>query len=191
MFLETLLCENGVLHHADYHQLRLDTTLRHFNVSRTYDLKTLIIPPTEGVYKCRFLYDAHRCEIRFHPYLPKRIHSLKLIHADTIDYPFKYADRHQLNALYEQRGECDDIVIVRNGSLTDTTIANIALYDGTQWLTPKNPLLAGTTRARLIDEGIIFPASLRVSDILHAQKIAIFNALMGFVEVENGIIVHN
>lgn len=191
MFVETLLCENGVLHHPRYHQRRLDATLRHFNVSRTYDLENLITPPAEGVYKCRFLYDAHRCEIQFHPYLPKRIRSLKLIHADTLDYPFKYADRHQLNTLYEQRGECDDIVIVRNGCLTDTTIANIAIHDGTQWVTPIIPLLAGTTRARLIDEGFLIPAPLRESDILHAQKIAIFNALMGFVEVENGIIVHS
>jgi 4-amino-4-deoxychorismate lyase len=189
VFLETLLCENGVLHHAGYHQQRLNATLTHRNSSHSYDLKKLILPPIEGVYRCRFLYDAYGYEIQFYPYVPKRINSLNIIHADTIDYPFKYSDRHQLNALYEQRGECDDVLIIRNGTLTDTTIANIALYDGINWLTPEKPLLEGTTRARLIDEGFLIPAPLRLEDIAHAQKIAVLNALMGFVEVENGIII--
>ena len=46
---------------------------------------------------------------------------------DTIDYTYKSAHREELNALYAQKGMADDILIVRNGYLTDTSISNIAL----------------------------------------------------------------
>jgi len=189
VFLETLRCENGDIAHLSYHQYRLDITLNHFGIPPLYDLKYLIVAPKEGLYRCRFLYNAEGFSIEFHPYLPKSINTLKLIHADSIDYPFKYSDRTTLNTLYDQREECDDVLIVKNGYLSDTTLANIALYDGTRWLTPDKPLLEGTTRARLIHEGFLFPAPLPLDAVLHAKKVAVFNALMGFVEVEHGIII--
>ena len=39
--------------------------------------------------------------------------------------------------------EQDEILITRNGLLTDTSIANIALFNGKEWHTPKHPLLKG------------------------------------------------
>lgn len=189
MFLETLRCENGTIAQLSYHQNRLDATLKHWGIGARYDLGHLILPPKEGVFRCRFLYSTEGFTIEFHPYFPKSVNALKLIHADSIDYPFKYSDRTALNTLYDQREECDDVLIIKNGYLTDTTLANIALYDGTRWLTPETPLLKGTTRARLIHAGILVPAPLYVEDIAYAKKVAVFNALMGFVEVEHGIII--
>ncbi|HEX5330706.1 aminotransferase class IV, partial [Sulfuricurvum sp.] len=72
--------------------------------------------------------------------------------------------------------------------LRDTTIANIALLIEGRWFTPESPLLEGTTRARLIEEGFLTAASLTPKDIEKATKIALMNAMVGFVEVENGII---
>lgn len=189
MFLETILCRGGEAHHLPYHQRRLDSTLHAFGFSRHYHLARLITPPQTGIYRCRFLYDGSDFTIEYHPYLPKPVSSLRAVIADTIDYPFKTTDRAPLEALYRLREGCDDVVIVRNGLLSDTTIANIALFDGDRWLTPEKPLLEGTTRGRLIEEGILFPAPLRLDDIAAARKIAVMNALIGFVEVENGIIV--
>lgn len=73
----------------------------------------------------------------------------------------------------------------------DTTIANIALYIENQWLTPQVPLLHGTTRARLLDEGFLSPAPLTPNHLADATKIAVMNAMIGFVEIENGIITKN
>lgn len=103
-------------------------------------------------------------------------------------YPLKYTHRDHLNNLFARRELCDDVLIVKDGLLKDSTIANIALYIHGQWLTPKTPLLYGTTRARLIDEGLLLPAVLTPENIPKAQKIAIMNAMVGFVEIENGII---
>lgn len=153
-----------------------------------FDLQELISPPPSGVYRCRFLYNATDCDIEFHPYTPRNISSLRLVVDDAIHYPLKYLHRDSLNLLFDRRQECDDVLIVKDGILRDTTIANIALFIDGQWLTPQTPLLHGTTRARMLDEGVLSPAVLTPDDIPKAQKIAIMNAMVGFVEIENGII---
>ncbi len=189
MLLETIRCENGVALYLPYHQARLNQSLRTLNTTQTYDLQSLIIPPIGGIYRCRFLYNATKFSIEFHPYVPRTLSSLKLIYDDTIVYPFKDSNREALNILFEQRGQCDDVLIVKNGLLSDTTIANIALEINGKWLTPDTPLLMGTTRARLIKEGVLTPAPLCPEDIAKATKLALMNAMVGFIEVENGIIV--
>lgn len=186
--LETIRCEGGIAHHLPYHQKRLETSLQRLGESTEYNLSELITPPDNALYRCRFLYTPLSCTIEFHPYSPKKISTLRLIACDTINYPLKYAHREALNALYEQRNGCDDILILKNNLLTDTSTANIALLINNQWLTPETPLLEGTTRARLIDEKKIFPARLSASDAHNASKIALINAMIGFFEMENGII---
>jgi 4-amino-4-deoxychorismate lyase len=188
MLLETLRCEEGKALHLSYHQERLNDSLHTLNIKKTYDLHALIFPPKLGTYRCRFLYDADSYTVEFHPYTPKIITSLKLLASNTLEYPLKYADRGALNLLFEQRETCDDVLIVKDGFLTDTTIANIALLIDGQWLTPESPLLEGTTRARLINEGFLIPAPLTPKDIARATKVALMNAMVGFIEVENGII---
>lgn len=187
--LETIRCEDGIAHHLPYHQQRLDKTLQSLGFQAHYPLCELISPPDEQLYRCRFLYDNVSFKIEYHPYLPKKITSLRLIYDDEIVYSSKYAARQSLNLLFEKREECDEILIVKNGYLTDTTIANVAVFIDNQWLTPSMPLLEGTTRSRLIHEGKIIPAPISVSDALNAPKIALMNAMTGFIEMENGIII--
>jgi 4-amino-4-deoxychorismate lyase len=188
MLLETIRCEHKEAKYLSYHQKRLEQACQTLGITKQYDLRTLITPPDEKLYRCRFLYDTQGYSIEFHPYSPKKIGSLKLITCDSLEYPLKYADREALNLLFELRGVCDDVLIVKNGCLSDTTIANVALKIEEVWFTPDNPLLKGTTRARLIDEGFLTPSPLKPSDIAKATKIAIMNAMVGFIEVENGII---
>jgi len=188
MLLETIRCEHNEAKHLSYHQKRLELACQALGITKRYDLNALITPPDEKLYRCRFLYDHEGYSIEFHPYSPKKIDSLKLITCDTLEYPLKYADREVLNALFELREECDDVLIVKNGCLSDTTIANVALQIDGVWLTPDKPLLKGTTRARLMAEKFLTPAPLSPSDIAKATKIAIMNAMVGFIEVENGII---
>jgi len=188
LFLETIRCSQGVAHHLTYHQQRLNFTLQKFNLHARYNLSKLITPPDGNEYRCRFIYDDSTYQIEYHPYIPKIITTLRLIYSDTIEYSSKYANRNDLNTLFELRDGCDDILIVKDGYITDTTIANIAFFIHNQWVTPKAPLLKGTTRSRLIDEGKIIPVNINVSDALKAPKIAFMNAMIGFIEMENGII---
>ncbi len=188
LLFETIRCEDGLISHLSYHQERLTNSLKCLGATTQFDLSELIAPPSNGLYRCRFLYDATDYHIEYHPYTPKSTTSLHLVYDDSIHYPLKYTHRDHLNDLFEHREGCDDVLIVKEGILRDTSIANIALYIEGQWLTPQIPLLCGTTRSRLLNEGMLLPAVLTPNDIPKAQKIAIMNAMVGFVEIENGII---
>ena len=104
--------------------------------------------------------------------------------ANTIDYTYKSAGREPLNCLFALRGACDDILIVKQGLLTDTSIANIALWDGCEWHTPAQPLLAGTQRRHLLDSGQIKETDIPVASLGNYRHIRLFNALIPFGEVE-------
>ncbi|MDD2451972.1 MAG: aminotransferase class IV, partial [Sulfurovum sp.] len=67
----------------------------------------------------------------------------------------------------------------------DTTIANIAFFDGRQWITPKKPLLEGTMRAYLIDQKFLREENIP-SDLLDRfEKVALMNAMLGFTILNN------
>ncbi len=188
MVFETICCIDGAAQHLAYHQARLDHALQTLGADEKIDLASSITPPLEGMYRCRFVWNPHNITIEFIPYTPRSVTSLKLVYDDTIEYSLKYSDRKHLNTLFDFRGECDDVLIVKNSLLSDTTIANVALKIDGQWYTPESPLLEGTTRARLLEEGFLLTAPLSPSDLANASSIAIMNAMVGFLEVENGII---
>ena len=97
--------------------------------------------------------------------------------------PYKSVDRSTLNELKKQQGDCDEILIIRDNHLTDTSYTNVALYDGQQWFTPSTPLLPGTMRQSLLDKGILQEREILVSDIPQYQQISLFNAMMELGEV--------
>jgi 4-amino-4-deoxychorismate lyase len=78
------------------------------------------------------------------------IESLKLVEDNTISYRHKYSDRSHLLELMNMRGDCDDILIVKDGYITDTSFSNIVFFDGDKWVTPARPLLRGTMRESLL-----------------------------------------
>ncbi|WP_345976726.1 aminotransferase class IV family protein [Sulfurimonas sp. HSL3-7] len=186
--LETIRVENGRPQHLFYHQQRMDNSLEQLGYSCHYDLASLIKPPDKKMYRCRIIYDAESFTIDYIPYQKRTIRKLQLVQADELDYTLKYADRRPLDVLFMRKGDADDILIVKNDLVTDTSIANIAFFDGQRWLTPKHPLLKGTTRARLLDEKKIFESEIHLHDLDKFSHFALLNAMIGFEEIKNGII---
>ena len=72
--------------------------------------------------------------------------------------------------------------MVKNGLLTDSYYANIALYKNGVWYSPKTPLLAGTQRSRLIQNEKLVLIDIAVSELFEFEKIKIFNAMIPFSE---------
>ena len=182
-FLESICCKEGVLLNLTYHQQRLDKVFQHFYPAYLpISLASITVPPThiKGTYKCRLVYSYQILSLEFLPYSIRPINSLKLVEHNEINYNHKYADRTILNKLFEKRKIADDILIVKNGLLTDTSYANIALFDGIKWLTPALPVLAGTRRAQLLDDGIIHLAMIEKNDIESFQLARLFNAMIPF-----------
>jgi len=174
--LETIKAEDGKLFHLEYHQKRVEASLENTNFS----LDEILKAPQSGLYRCRVVYDANGYEVSYHHYVKRSIKRLKLVYDDKIEYSKKYADRSSLDALYEQKLECDDVLIVKNGLITDTTIANIAFKCGTQWITPKKPLLHGTTRARLLESKALIEKDIRVDELSGFSEVALMNAMIDF-----------
>jgi 4-amino-4-deoxychorismate lyase len=99
--------------------------------------------------------------------------------ADDIDYSFKYSDRSALTRLID-KSIADDILIIKNRQVTDTSYSNIAFTDGQKWFTPSNPLLKGTMRAKLINEGIISEIEISPAQISGFSHFRLINAMLGF-----------
>jgi len=101
---------------------------------------------------------------------------------DTIDYNYKYADRTKLNSLFNLRRQSDDILIVRNGMITDTSYANIVFKKKDKWYSPLNPLLKGTRIGSYLREGRVTPALLRPSDLPLFSEARIVNAMISIAD---------
>ena len=178
-FIETIKVVDGIYFHMSYHQKRYSDVLKSFNSSDIKELSKYLDAPKKGIYRCRLTYNAQEViDVEYFKYIKREIKSLKLIY-NNIDYSFKYSNRDNIDELFAQRGGCDDILIVKNGLITDTSIANIAFFDG-EWKTPKVPLLKGTTRARLLNEGKIVEADIEVDELKKYTKIALLNAMIDF-----------
>jgi len=180
--LETLRLENGVLQHLHYHNARIQKALRAFYPESNLSLSQSLAAdtPKHGLFKCRVVYDEQIRKVEFQPYVLPQIHSLKIIEADDIDYAFKFLDRSRLNELFDLRGKADDILIVKNGLITDTSFCNVLFYNGKHWLTPSSPLLKGTRRRFLLEKEIIHTADIRPQDISGFDTIRLINAMIRF-----------
>lgn len=179
-FFETIKCYDGQAYHLHYHQQRIART-----IGLNLNLSDYIYPPSNKLLKCRVIYDKNDIlDIKYTQYTPKTITTFKLIYDDTIEYKYKMFDRENLDNLYTKKELADEIIIVKNGFITDTTIANIAIYNGTFWITPKSPLLCGTTRNRLLNEHKLMEKDITVDELLFAKKIALMNAMIDFKILE-------
>ena len=179
-FLETIKALDGNVYNLSYHQERLESVLNSLKTSMHYDLSLLVSPPKKGLYRCRVVYNSQELNISYIEYTKRDVKSFKLIYDDSIVYDKKYENRDVLDEHFNNREAKDEIIIVKNGLITDTSIANIALYDGERWLTPKSPLLKGTTRRRYLDKGEIFEANIGVDTIKSYKKLALMNAMIDF-----------
>ncbi|MBW6487789.1 aminotransferase class IV family protein [Sulfurimonas sp.] len=183
-FFETIRAVDGEIFNISFHQWRYKSVLKQFGASEAQNLEKFLNPPKIGTYRCRLTYNLsdspHNIEVTYQEYKKRDIKSLKLLYDDDIEYPLKSTCRDRLDALFAQRGECDDVLIVKNSLIADTTIANIAFFDSNRWITPSTPLLNGTTRERLLRERKIFQEDIRVDDLEKYSKIALMNAMVDF-----------
>jgi len=185
-FLETLKAVDGQVQNIDYHQKRYEEVVSSLTGSTFLQLKEHIKAPSLGLYRCRIVYDKKGIvSTSYHKYEKKIIQTLKLIEADTLEYAKKYENRAEINKLLEKRGSCDDILIVKDSYICDTSIANVAFFNGKSWLTPKRPLLKGTTRERLIKDGFLVEEEIMIEDLKKFSQMALMNAMIDFDIIQN------
>lgn len=195
--VESLLIENKEIKKIEYHNKRFNEALQNYlGLDIRIDLEEQIKIPddlTNERYKCRVIFNDGKIQIEFAKYVPREIKSCKVVYSKTVDYTYKTTNREVLNRLFNQRGECDDIIIVKNGFVTDSFSSNIIFYNGKEWVTPDTPLLKGTQRQYLIDKGIIKEERITDMDILKFSKLKLINAMLDFerapeIKIPSGIL---
>ena len=184
LLIESLRLEEGIFYNVSYHQRRVQEAFRElFGTKKVLDLQQLIEGssyPRRGLFKCRIVYDDQSAKVSFVPYASRPAQTLKLVTDNDIEYAHKFTDRSALDSLYAGRGTCDDVLIVRKGEVTDSSIANIVFRKSGRWFTPSHPLLAGTMRQRLLESGKIEPITIRMEQIPTFESFRLVNAMMGF-----------
>jgi 4-amino-4-deoxychorismate lyase len=193
--VESIRSEDGKLLNIDLHNERMIRSLREvFGLKTNISLEKFIkIPETAnvGVFKCRVEYDREIHKIEFIPYTVKSTMSLKIIEDNNIEYYHKFADRNQIEKLFSKRETAADILIIKNGMVTDTSYSNVVFrdHDG-NWITPATCLLPGTRRTQLLNCGIIKEAIIAYSDIKKYSELKLINAMMGLEDTE-GLPIRN
>ncbi len=180
--IETIKIISGTIPFLKFHNERLNYARRILlDAQDQIDLKNFIIAPSQNeTYKCRVIYSKTIESVEY-SHLPHRnFKSFKVIKNDSIAYDFKYFNRENLNNLSKLKGQADDILIIKKGFVTDTSIANVAFWYQDQWITPSTPLLKGTMRKRLLSDRKIVESSIKLEDLKQFSKMAIMNALLGF-----------
>ena len=181
--IESIKLLDGKYFNLSYHQERMTRSLNLLYGIDAIDIERFLQGfqhPRKGLYKCRVVYDHIDTAIDFAAYEPRKIRRIKIVADDTISYACKFEDRQPIDRLFQQRGDCDDVLIVKDGRLTDCSFANIVFRKGREWFTPSSPLLAGTIRQKLIDENKIVCREIRPEDIRSFETFKIINAMLEF-----------
>ncbi len=183
-FIESVCFKNGDFQLLEYHQARMNRTFNYFYPGcQPYKLRQ-VLPKLklEGTHKIRIVYDQENLEVELHEYAMRKIESLQIAHGNHINYDYKSEDRSEINQLV-RHSTADDILIAKDGCLTDSSYANLAFWDGEKWFTPKEPLLPGVKRAFLIKQGLIHEKKIRIEDINYYEKLCFINAMIDLEEL--------
>lgn len=185
-FIETICIRNGEAERLSWHNERLNRTRREVDsLTDEIDLADYLQIPAEaknGLFKCRVTYREKIEKVEFEPYSLREVHSLRLVNADDVDYRYKYASREKLKDLFAQRGNADDVLLVKNEFITDTSYANIVFRKGEKWYTPDTPLLTGTRRACYLSEGCIEALPIRPEILPEFDEARLINAMISLEE---------
>lgn len=185
--VESLAVKDGKILNLQWHEMRYQRSYAECYGQKAAanlldDLAITI--PEKGYHKLRIEYDRDTKKVDIQAYQIQEINTLKVIVDNEIDYHLKYTDRIALNALYEQRASCDDIIIIKDAYVTDTFAGNILFFDGKQWYTPSTPLLAGIMRFSLLQTGAIKEKDIQVDDIMGFKGFQVINAMRPFFETK-------
>ncbi len=198
--LETIKFENGKFANLELHQERMNRSQkelfgRESIINLVSELKMFLAKSRTSyinhkIYKCRIVYSKTLQNIELLPYSSPSIKSLKIVNDDSINYNFKFENREKINQLFAKRKNSDEILIVKNGLITDTSFCNILFFNGKKWLTPEKPLLKGIQRQFLLNNEIIETANISPNDLHNFTKARLVNSLIEFEDAFD-IVIEN
>ena len=189
---ESIKIENGQAPHLSWHQERVNRSYPQlFKGKNPFLLEELLRIPgavKEGLFKARFVYAEKEFYWEFHPYSPKKILALTIVEAHDLDYSLKYQDRTALNKLLAGTKAGEEIIILKQGFITDSSYSNLIFRSGQSWYTPDTPLLEGSCRARLLAKGTIESIRIRKDDLPEFESAKLINAMLDIDDTDEIIL---
>lgn len=182
-FIESIKVEDQEIFLLDLHQKRVNQTFSHFGKEGSIDLAKIyknLQHDEDGLYKLRISYDLDkRIRTQMIPYAIPEIQDFQLVENNSFDYSFKFEDRKELDKM-KMKSKAEEIFIVRNNHITDTSFSNLLFLKGKEWFTPNTYLLNGVQRQHLLKQKKIKETEITLQNIKQFTHFQIINALNDF-----------
>lgn len=182
-FIESIKVEDQEVFLLDLHQKRINQTFAHFGKEGSIDLSKIfknLHHDEDGLFKLRVVYDLDKkFRTQMIPYAIPEIQDFQLIENNTFDYSFKFEDRKELEKM-KMKSKAEEIIIVKNNHITDTSFSNILFLKGKEWFTPSTYLLNGVQRQNLLKKKKIKEQEITLQNIKQFSHFQLINALNDF-----------
>jgi 4-amino-4-deoxychorismate lyase len=182
-FIESIKVEDQRIFLKELHQKRMNDTFSNFGKVCKIDIYSLFLNlehDEDGLYKFRIEYDLeNNFKTQIIPYAISELGNFELVIDNEIDYSFKSADRIQLQKL-KDKSHADEVIIVKNNQITDTSYSNLLFLKDKTWFTPKSYLLNGVMRQNLLQSKEIKETEITLDNIKEFTHFQLINALNDF-----------
>lgn len=182
-FIESIKVEDQKIFLADLHQKRINGTFSHFGKSDPIDLQKIfkhLEHDEDGLYKLRLVYDLDKkIRTQMIPYAIPEIHTFQLVENNSYDYSFKFEDRKELERM-KMKSRAEEIIIVKNNHITDTSFSNLLFKKGKDWFTPTTYLLNGVQRQHLLKSKKIKETEITLQNLKDFSHFQLINAMNDF-----------
>lgn len=171
---------------TELHQKRMNDTFFHFGKECKIEIQSLFLNlehDEDGLYKFRIEYDLdNNFKTQIVPYAISEHDNFGLVIDNEIDYSFKSADRTQFQKMKEN-SDADEIIIIKDNQITDTSYSNLLFLKNKTWYTPKTYLLNGVMRQSLLTSKKIKETEINLNNIKEFTHFQLINALNDFDEM--------
>ncbi|NML68766.1 aminodeoxychorismate lyase [Chryseobacterium sp. RP-3-3] len=182
-FIESIKVEDQDIFLLELHQKRVNQTFAHFGKEGSIDLGKIfknLEHDEDGLFKLRLSYDLDkRVRTQMIPYAIPEIQSFQLVENNIFDYSFKFEDRKELEKM-KMKSKAEEIIIIKNNHITDTSFSNILFLKGKDWFTPNTYLLNGVQRQNLLKHKKIKETEVTLQNIKQFSHFQLINALNDF-----------
>ena len=182
-FIESIKIEDQKAFLLDLHQKRVNQTFAHFGKEGSIDLAKIfknLEHDEDGLYKLRILYDLDKkFTTQLIPYAIPEIENFQLVENNSYDYSFKFEDRKEFERM-KTKAKTEEIIVVKNNHITDTSYTNILFLKGKEWFTPTTYLLNGVMRQHLLHEKKIKETEITLQNIKEFSHFQLINAMNDF-----------
>jgi len=182
-FIESIKVEDQEIFLLELHQKRVNQTFSNFGKEDSIDLSKIyknLQHDEDGLFKLRVSYDLDkRIRTQMIPYAIPEIHDFQLVENNSFDYSFKFEDRKELDKM-KMKSKAEEIIIVKNNHITDTSFSNLLFLKGKEWFTPTTYLLNGVQRQQLLKQKKIKEAEISLQNIKQFSHFQLINALNDF-----------